>query len=76
MAELPERVEDALDRARDALADAQLLIEQGGSQSGVVNRLYYATFHAAQAVLYAYGMNPRPMDRSACGLFCNQFVRT
>ena len=58
MAKLPERIEEELDRATDARSDAQLLIEQGGSLSGAVNRLYYATFHAAQAVLYAYGKNP------------------
>lgn len=65
MAKLPERIEEALDRAKDARTDAQLLIEQGGSHSGAVNRLYDATFHAAQAVRHAYGKHPTSMDRSA-----------
>lgn len=47
-----------LRRARDALRDCRVLIDGGGTDAGVINRLYYATFHAAQAVLYARGENP------------------
>lgn len=47
-----------LERARDALHDAQVLFKGGGTDAGVINRLYYAAFHAAQAVLYDRNENP------------------
>lgn len=40
--------------AREALADARLLAERGGS----VNRLYYACFHAARAAIHDRGGTP------------------
>lgn len=52
------QVERELDGAREGLADARLLLKQGGSVNGVVNRLYYACFHAARAVLYDRDLNP------------------
>lgn len=53
-----EEVRRELERARDALHDAQVLADGEGTDAGVINRLYYATFHAAQAVLYDRGENP------------------
>lgn len=53
-----EQARDELERARDALHDARVLFDGDGTDSGVVNRLYYAVFHAAQAILYARGENP------------------
>jgi|SRR6056297_2750771 len=47
-----------LELARDALADARILHAGEGTRAGVVNRLYYAAFHAAQAALYANGTAP------------------
>lgn len=47
--ELESREE--LVQARDALADALILRDGGGTPGAVINRLYYPTFHAAQAVL-------------------------
>lgn len=47
-----------LERARDALTDARVLFEGGGTDVGVLNRLYYAAFHGAQAALYARGQTP------------------
>ncbi|ELZ12019.1 HEPN domain-containing protein [Halovivax asiaticus JCM 14624] len=47
-----------LELARDALADARILHAGDGTRAGVVNRLYYAAFHAAQAALYANGTVP------------------
>ena len=35
-----------------------MLSDGGGTPGGVINRLYYASFHAAQAALYARGENP------------------
>lgn len=56
-----ENVDDArteLQQARDALNDARVLLNGDGTDTGAVNRLYYAVFHAAQAVLYARGETP------------------
>lgn len=52
------QVGSELDQAREALADARLLLERGGSVNGIVNRLYYACFHAARATLYDRDLNP------------------
>lgn len=51
-------VREELDKARDALTDAEALLDAGGSTEGVVNRLYYAAFHAAQAALYDHDIEP------------------
>jgi len=50
---------EELTKARDALSDAEELVSVDGSDEGVVNRLYYACFHAAQAALYARGVEPK-----------------
>lgn len=54
----PEHVWEQLDMARTALEDATGASEAGLSDAVVVNRLYYACFHASQAVLYDRGHNP------------------
>ena len=51
-------VEEELAKARTALKDAESLASADGSEEGIVNRLYYAAFHAAQAVLYSRGVEP------------------
>lgn len=51
-------VEDQLRQARQALADAGGARNAELSDAVVINRLYYACFHAAQAVLYDRGHNP------------------
>lgn len=58
--EAPERseVEDQLRRARQALTDAEGAHDADLSEAVVINRCYYACFHAAQAVLYDHGVNP------------------
>lgn len=48
-----------LERAEQMLADATKANEVGISKATVVNRLYYACFHAAQAALYSRGWNPQ-----------------
>ena len=53
-----EDARDELEQARDAFHDARVLFDGDGTDSGVLNRLYYAAFHAAQAALYARGENP------------------
>ena len=52
-------VENELDMARQALIDANRGHGAGQSNAAVVNRLYYACFHAVQAVLYHRGVNAR-----------------
>jgi len=44
-----------LQRARETLKDAYLLLEQGGSLWSVINRAYYAMFYAVLAVLTSIG---------------------
>lgn len=51
-------VDEELTKAREALRDAERLAESGGTDDGIVNRLYYASFHAAQAALYDRGLAP------------------
>lgn len=53
-----EHVRAQLDLAETALDDATGAADAGLSDAVVVNRLYYACFHAAQAVLYDRGYNP------------------
>jgi uncharacterized protein (UPF0332 family) len=48
---------EELSEARRALADAERPVEVSSSE-GIVNRLYYASFHAAQAALYVQGVDP------------------
>ncbi len=54
-----EDVDDELDNAEQMLDDATKAHDVGISKGTVVNRLYYACFHAAQAALYARGINPQ-----------------
>ncbi|MFC7138499.1 HEPN domain-containing protein [Halosimplex aquaticum] len=51
-------VQRELQQAAQALTDAKTGQAAGLSDAAVVNRLYYAAFHAAQAVLYDRGHNP------------------
>lgn len=55
---MDEYVAEELEQANEALSDAEILLENG-SERAVINRLYYACFHAAQAVLYARGFDPK-----------------
>ena len=58
-----ETVDRQFDRAEQMLADATTANEVDISTATVVNRLYYACFHAAQAALYARGFEPRSHGR-------------
>lgn len=64
----PEYVAEEFEKARQALADAEQLAAGSGSDEGIVNRLYYAAFHAAQAVLYDRDVAP-----SSHGAIRNRF---
>lgn len=52
-------VDDQLDQARQTLSDAEGADDAGLSDAVVLNRCYYACFHAAQAILYDRGIHPR-----------------
>lgn len=52
-------IEDQLQQARQALTDAEGALDADLSDAVVINRLYYACFHAAQAVLYERGHTPQ-----------------
>lgn len=51
-------VEDQFQQANRALSDAEGARNANLSDAVVINRLYYACFHAAQGVLYDRGVNP------------------
>ncbi|WP_158055613.1 HEPN domain-containing protein [Halorussus halophilus] len=69
----PDYVTEELEQASTALADAEILEDGKGSDTAVVNRLYYACFHAAQAVLYAKGFDPTS-HRGVSTLFGKEVV--
>ncbi len=47
-----------LESAREMLRDAQLLEVNGGSPKSIVNRAYYAVFHASLALLATADVEP------------------
>jgi Uncharacterized conserved protein related to C-terminal domain of eukaryotic chaperone, SACSIN len=61
-----------LREAHDALSDAAVLRDDG-TDKAVVNRLYYACFHAAQAVLYVREFEPES-HRGVISLFGQEIV--
>ena len=61
-------------RAHEALKEADLLIEQQHF-SGALNRLYYAAFYAARALLATRNLDSS-RHSGVIALFQEQFVRT
>ena len=51
-------VERELQQARQALNDAAKARDAGLSDPAVINRFYYAAFHAVQAAFYDRGLEP------------------
>jgi uncharacterized protein (UPF0332 family) len=51
-------VKREIQQAHQALDDARKARDADISDAAVINRLYYAAFHAIQAVLYDRGFNP------------------
>lgn len=56
-------IEREFEKAERMLADAETAREVDISKATIVNRLYYACFHAAQAVLYSRGFDPQSHGR-------------
>lgn len=65
--------DEELRKARSALHDARTMAAVDVSDEAVVNRLYYACFHAANAVLYARGLEPST-HKGTISLFGEEFV--
>ena len=63
-----------LERARESLAEARLLLEQGHTNT-FVNRLYYACFYAISALLLARDLSPAKHS-GLRSLFHQNFVKT
>ena len=59
---MTEFADAELRKAGEALSDAMKLREADGSTPGVVNRVYFAAFHAARAVLSVRGTLPDDED--------------
>ncbi len=59
--------------ARSALKDADCLVQGQGSPQGIVNRLYYAMFYAALALMQKIGKIPSK-HTGVIGLFDSEFV--
>ena len=55
---MPDRPQESIELARQALDTARATHEQGDERAAL-NRLYYACFHAARGVLYAKGFDPK-----------------
>ena len=68
-----EYAAEELEKATAALSDAQVLMAGNGTEAAVVNRLYYACFHAATAALYAVGEDPNS-HRGTVALFGSTLV--
>lgn len=55
-------VGDAIEEARMLLSDARAARNVGLSENTTVNRLYYACFHAARAVMFDRDIPPKSHD--------------
>ena len=64
-----------LEKARDTLQDAHLLMDQGGSPASIINRAYYAMFYAVSAILTTLGMEPSKHS-GVIALFDQYFVKS
>ena len=64
-----------LERARETLQDAHLLIDQGGSPGSIINRAYYAMFYAVSALLTTLGKEPSKHS-GVIALFDQYFVKS
>ena len=71
---MSEYAEEEMAEARDALADAKKMRKGGVTDKAIVTRLYYACFHAANAVLYSKGFDPQT-HQGTMRLFGREIVK-
>jgi uncharacterized protein (UPF0332 family) len=64
-----------MDLAHEALTAADILIAHDNTENSAVDRLYYACFHAARAVLYHRGFTP-DSHQGVLSLFGKHVVQT
>lgn len=74
-ASMTDYAAEEMQEARDALTDAEKMRHAGVTEKAVVTRLYYACFHAANAVLYAKGFDPQT-HQGTLRLFGREVVKT
>jgi len=72
--EKKELVHYRLQQASEALADAYLLLEQGGSIRSVINRAYYGMFYSVLALLIDVGKGASKHS-GVIALFDQYFVK-
>ena len=69
-----EYVRLRVQRARDSLREAQLLLD-GGYLIGAVNRMYYACFYAVNAILFSEGLSSSKHS-GVMSLFERHWIKT
>ena len=69
-----EYVRLRVQRARDSLREAQLLLD-GGYLIGAVNRMYYACFYAVNAMLFSEGLSSSKHS-GVISLFERHWIKT
>ena len=62
-------------KAREKLGSAQRWSKEGQAWGDIVSRAYYAAFHAAQAMLYSEGLEPKS-HHGVMTLFGLHFVKS
>lgn len=63
-----------LEQAKEALGDARMLYDQGGSPQSVVNRSYYAMFYAVLALLVTIDRGTSK-HKGVIALFDQEFIK-
>ena len=63
-----------IEQAEEALKDAEILFESGGSLRSVINRSYYAMFYAVLALIAAQGRGSST-HYSAISIFDKEYVK-
>ncbi len=72
--ELRSRIASRIDKAEHKLRSAELLLNSGEIKDAI-SRAYYASFHAARAMLLSVGLEPRSHEGTIT-LFGLHFVKT
>lgn len=73
--DIKEIVKYRIDQAEDALKDAALLFDSGGSLRSVINRSYYSMLYAILALIAEKGMGSSKHS-SAISIFDREYVKT